>query len=93
MAAAEKTLDEQCGPQRICDPSSGYDPTSDNARKNRDFALFLALGGVGIAGIGVGVIGIVTAPPKTSPAPKTAHVTASPWVGPTGFGLSFHGVY
>jgi tetratricopeptide (TPR) repeat protein len=94
MAAAEKTLDEKCGPQRVCDPNSGYDPASDNARKNRDFALFLALGGVGIAGIGVGVIGIVTAPPKKSaPAPQTAGITATPWVGPTGFGLSFHGVY
>jgi hypothetical protein len=57
--AAERTIEEQCGEERLCDPGGGYDPADDNARKNRGFALFVGLGAAGVVGIGVGVVGIV----------------------------------
>jgi hypothetical protein len=90
--AAERTLDEQCGEERVCDPASGYDPAGDNARKNRDFVLFVALGGVGVAAIGAAVIGIVTAGPAGDAAPA-APVKAGAWVAPGAFGASIGGVY
>jgi hypothetical protein len=67
-AAAESELDDECGTERVCDPSSGYDPDEANARKNRDFGLFIGLGAAGVVGIGVAIIGIVTAPSSKSPS-------------------------
>ena len=96
--AAESTLDEKCGEQRICDPASGYDPGPDNDRKNRDFILFAALGGAGAAAVGAAVIGAIVAPP--SPPPKaraasalTPRLSAGGWISPAGFGASLKGVY
>lgn len=91
-AAAESILDEKCGPERVCDPASGYDPAGENARKNRDFVMFVALGGLGAAAVGAAVIGIVTAPSGEDPAPASG-VRAGAWVGPGGFGLSLGGAY
>lgn len=81
----------------ICDgdvttgcPSAGvYDPTDDNARKNRDNALFIGLGIGGVAALGAAVVGFVTAP-KTAAA-RTANLTTWPWVGPDGAGAGIGG--
>jgi hypothetical protein len=58
--AAERTLDEQCGEARVCDPALGYDPTDDNARKDRSFGLFVGFTVAGSAAIVASVVGIVT---------------------------------
>jgi hypothetical protein len=102
-AAAESTLDEKCGEARVCDPASGYDPADDNARKNRDFILFAALGGAGVVAVGAAVVGMVLAPRADAKATTTAvnrdkrspavSVRAGGWVAPTGFGASLTGVY
>jgi hypothetical protein len=93
-AAAESTLDENCGEMRVCDPSSGYDPTSDNARKNRDFILFAVLGGAGVAAVSAAVIGIATAPrASASKSSSAVMVRAGGWVSPTSYGASLTGVY
>lgn len=94
---AEATLDEKCGEQRICDPSSGYDPGPDNDRKNRDFILFAALGGAGAAALGAAVIGAIVAPPKTGAASaltrRAPKISAGGWISPAGFGASLQGAY
>jgi hypothetical protein len=95
-SAAEATLDEKCGEQRMCDPASGYDPTADNDRKNRDFILFAVLGGAGAAAIGAAVIGAVVAPPRARAATAAAsgpRIHAGGWISPAGFGASLTGVY
>jgi hypothetical protein len=61
-----------------CPPKDVYDPTGDNARKNRDFGLFVGLGGAGVLALGAAVIGIVTAP--AGGKPSTTAIT--PWIGP-----------
>jgi hypothetical protein len=95
--AAEATLDEKCGEQRVCDPASGYDPGPDNDRKNRDFILFAALGGAGAAALGAAVIGAIVAPPKARAASAlvkpTPKISAGGWISPAGFGASLKGVY
>ncbi len=59
-AAAERTLDANCGVNRdACPPE--YDPASDNTRKNRSFGLFVGFTVAGAAGVGAGLVGIITA--------------------------------
>jgi hypothetical protein len=66
-----------------------YDPTADNARKNRDYVLFASLGGAGVVALGAAIIGIVTAPsPKTTDKPS-AMIT--PWIGPGSLGAGIGG--
>jgi tetratricopeptide (TPR) repeat protein len=73
-----------------CDPH--YDVAADNARKNRDLPLAIALGGVGVVAIGAAIAGIVRgATSKDKPA--AASVSASPWVGPGGAGATLTGSF
>ncbi|HZF56301.1 MAG TPA: hypothetical protein VE093_47120 [Polyangiaceae bacterium] len=100
-SAAEARLDENCGEARLCDPASGYDPTADNDRKNRDFVLFAVLGGAGAAAVGAAVIGAIVAPPKVRAGSAGAvgqtalgrRIRAGGWVSPSGFGASLEGVF
>ncbi|WP_437588357.1 PEGA domain-containing protein [Sorangium sp. So ce1000] len=73
-----------------CDP--GYDFASDNARKNRDFGLFVGLGGAGLAAMGAAVYGIVRSGSAKEPAPAPAAV-ALPWIAPSGAGASISGSF
>lgn len=57
--AAEDRLLAKCGPELRCPPGIEYDWQSDNARKNRDFYLFVGLTAAGAVGIGAAVVGIV----------------------------------
>lgn len=86
QAAAESRLEEQCGAERLCDPAGAYDPTDDNARKDRDFALFLGLSGVGLGALGVAVWGLATDADEPS-----SGLRLSPRVGVGGAGLSLEG--
>jgi hypothetical protein len=68
-----------------CPPSSNqFDVEENNARKNRDFALFASLGGVGVIAIGAAIFGIVTAPSAKPGAKSPAMIT--PWIGPATVG-------
>jgi hypothetical protein len=60
--------------------STRYDIEADNARKNRDFALFASLGGAGVVALGAAIVGIVTAPPPKATDKPSAMIT--PWIGP-----------
>ncbi len=77
-AAAERALDANCGPNRDACPAD-YDPASDNARKNRSFGVFLGLTLAGSAGVGAGIIGIITAlaAPSSGTATKAVELTPS----------------
>ncbi|APR75963.1 Hypothetical protein A7982_01310 [Minicystis rosea] len=70
-----------------CPP--GYDYASDNARKNRDLPLAIALGGAGLVAMGVAIGGIVTGVAK-KPAPA-AGMTFVPWFAPGGAGAVLSG--
>jgi tetratricopeptide (TPR) repeat protein len=86
QAAAESRLDEECGAERLCDPGSAYDPADDNARKDRDFALFLGLSGVGLGAVGVAVWGLATGGDEAS-----SGLRVTPRVGEGGAGLVLDG--
>lgn len=75
--------------ERSCPPKSVYDPTDDNARKNRDNGLFVGLGTLGVLGLGTAVVGFVMARPKKTLV-KNATVVA-PWIGPSGVSLGVGG--
>ncbi|WP_044966818.1 PEGA domain-containing protein [Sorangium cellulosum] len=71
-----------------CDP--GYDFAADNARKNRDFGLFVGLGAAGLVAMGVAVYGIVRPGDEAAPAPAAVAV---PWIAPSGAGASISGSF
>ncbi|WP_437810804.1 PEGA domain-containing protein [Sorangium sp. So ce1078] len=73
-----------------CKP--GYDFAADNARKNRDFGLFVGLGGAGLVALGVAVYGIVQSGGEKAPAPAQGAV-ALPWIAPSGAGASISGSF
>jgi hypothetical protein len=74
--------------ERGCPPLSAYDPSPDNARKNRDFALFAGLGGAGVLALGAAIVGIATAPRG---APEAPQATITPWIGPGIVGAGIEG--
>lgn len=71
-----------------CDP--GYDFAADNARKNRDFGLFVGLGAAGLVAMGVAAYGIVRSGDEAAPAPAAVAV---PWIAPSGAGASISGSF
>lgn len=73
-----------------CDP--GYDFAADNARKNRDFGLFVGLGGAGLVAIGAAVYGIVRSGGAQEPA-RAQGAVALPWIAPSGAGASVSGSF
>ncbi|WP_437777874.1 PEGA domain-containing protein [Sorangium sp. So ce1097] len=73
-----------------CNP--GYDVAADNARKNRDLALFVGLGGAGLVALGIATFGIVRAGGEDEAAPARAAVV-TPWIGPAGAGAGISGSF
>jgi len=73
-----------------CNP--GYDFAADNARKDRDFGLFVGLGGAGVIAIGAAIIGIATSGSADEPAPSDSAV-ALPWIAPGGAGATLRGSF
>jgi hypothetical protein len=71
-----------------CPPT--YIPDADNARKNRDFALFVGLGSGGVIALGAAVMGALLTP-SASPAEGSAEVAAGAWIGPGSAGASLQG--
>lgn len=80
---------EHCGPLAgggyACDPR--YDFAADNARKNLDFPLFVALGSAGVIALGAGIAGIVHGVTSKKPAPPAAAV----WIAPGAAGAVWTG--
>ncbi|MCK6588037.1 MAG: PEGA domain-containing protein [Polyangiaceae bacterium] len=66
-----------------CPPT--YVPDADNARKNRDFGLFVGLGSAGVLALGAAVIGAALS------SPEEDEFSAGAFVGPEGGGASLHG--
>jgi hypothetical protein len=58
--AAERELVDRCGEALECDSAAGYDPSDDNARKNRDYGLFVGFTVAGLVAATVAVVGMVT---------------------------------
>jgi PEGA domain len=71
-----------------CNPA--YDYSADDARKNRDLPLAVALGGAGLCALGAGIGGIVLG---VSGRKQDSTVTALPWVGPGGAGAALTGTF
>ncbi len=75
-------------PQTSCDNPKAVE-TNDSAKVS---AIVSDIGlGAGIVGVGVGVFLLVTAP--SSPAPKPSGITAAPWVGPGGAGVTVRSAF
>ncbi|UQA62063.1 PEGA domain-containing protein [Polyangium aurulentum] len=64
--------------------STKFDVDANNARKNRDFALFASLGSAGVLALGAAIVGIVTAHTAKPSAKSSAMIT--PWIGPGSVG-------
>lgn len=90
-ASAEKALVDHCGEELLCDRSAGYDPAGDNARKNRDFALFIGLSAAGAVGIGAAIIGIVRG--SSSKKATNSAVIVAPIATPTARGVALSGAF
>jgi hypothetical protein len=67
--------------------NAGYDYAHDNARKDRDLPLSIAIGGGGIVAVGAAVVGIAVSPRATGPSA----VVVAPWVGVSGAGATAGG--
>ena len=67
----------------------GYSPQPDDARKDRDLPVAIALGGAGVVAIGAAVVGIVRAKSmRAAPAPGP---TATAWIAPGSAGAALSG--
>lgn len=88
---ARSTLERDC-PGDVCDPAKyGLNAmTALRARWNRDLALSVGLGAVFLAGAGVSITGIVTAPADTGLRTGLAVV---PWAGAGAGGVIFKGAF
>jgi hypothetical protein len=67
----------------------GYTPQADDARKDRDLPVAIALGGAGVVAIGAAIVGIVRAKSKR-PGPVEGP-TATAWIAPGGAGAALSG--
>lgn len=70
--------------------ANGYDPASDNARKNRSLGLFVGLGSAGVLALGTALVGLAT---SGSPKPPPAAAAAALWLLPGGGGATFAGKF
>jgi hypothetical protein len=82
-----------CGADLMSCPASYTTLEGDNARKDRDRALFVGLGAAGVVGLGAGLIGIVTGSVARRRAPRPAPVGASLRLGRDGAGIALEGAY
>lgn len=71
----------------------GYDYASDNARKNRDFPLFLGLTGAGVVAVGIATYGILAAPRGPRSEQARTGTAVIPWVGREGAGATITGSF
>lgn len=70
---------------------ANYDPSVDNARKNRDFGLFVGFGGAGLLALGGAVAGALIAKPSASKTNAVLSTPIQPWFGHKSAGATFGG--
>ncbi|MDI3289553.1 hypothetical protein [Polyangium sp. 15x6] len=92
QARVEGRQEALCGGdlERGCPPLSEYDPADDNARKKRDFALFVGLGAGGVMALGAAVTGFVLGSRSPSRGTSAGPVVV-PWIGPNVAGAAIGG--
>ncbi len=92
QALIEGRQDGICGGDVVSGCPASYAPEADNARKNRDFGLFVGLGGAGVIALGAAIIGsVVESSPSDPKASAEPEVSARAWVGPGWAGASLVG--
>lgn len=91
QSAAESVLLEKCGEALKCPANGGYDPSADNARKNRDFGLFLGLSAAGALGLGAAAYGFLSGGSKPNRAQNNAMIV--PVLGGSFQGALVQGVF
>jgi hypothetical protein len=88
--AAETRLMDKCTPSPVypmcAPPTDGYAFGPDNARKNRDFGLFVGLTAAGVAGVAAAVVGIVATGRRRGPV-------VTPVVSASAVGVSLSGAF
>jgi hypothetical protein len=69
LRAVSQRQDDLCGGdlKQCARTTPDYDPSSDNARKTRDFGLALGFGGAGAALVAVGLYGLFSSPSAVTP--------------------------
>jgi len=78
--------------ERGCPPPSEYDPMPDNARKNRDFYLFVGLSAGSVLALSAAVTGMILGTSHSSERSRAARAPLIvPWVGPSVAGFSWGG--
>jgi hypothetical protein len=86
---AANTLKQKCSPvTHTCD---GFDPTAENARKNRGLGLALGFGGAGVIALTAAVVGIVKAPSAHADPPRQTVLV--PVVSPGKAGAVLRGAF
>jgi len=74
-----------------CPSREAYDPDEDNARKNRDNALFIGLGVAGGAALGAAVVGLVIGSSRGARSSSSAMIAPTPWIGAGVAGMGIGG--
>lgn len=86
QSVTQANVRSHCNPTS-CDRDEGFDPSSANARLDRDFGLTLGLGIGGGLAIGAGIIGLVMSSESSAPVGPLTSARLTPWFGPGGAGL------
>lgn len=87
--SAQSDLSSQCSSDRTC--PRGFDPSGDNGRKDRGFAILLGAGGAGVAAIGIAIYGISSSAKREGSRARAPSLALAPWIGGGGYGLALGG--
>ena len=93
QSSGQGEIDDHCAKTP---PEPGYDPASCvnlQSSNNVKQGLAWAFTGAGIVALGVAVVAIVTAPPRTQRASARPRVHPTPWIAPTLAGASLAGAF
>jgi hypothetical protein len=94
--AAVATLKSKCGSSYGSQPcatlASVYNPTADNARKDRDLGLFIGFGAGGVAAVTAAIVGLASRGRPDGDA-HAATLTAEPFTLTGGGGLRVRGAF
>lgn len=90
---AKGTLERECGQDLAnsrCPPKNQYDPTNDNARKNRGLGMFIGFGVAGAAAVSAFAIGVAARGPSNK---SSLRLRLVPQLEPSAAGLHLLGSY
>jgi hypothetical protein len=83
--SASDDLRRRCGSDLVCNENPDYDPTDENARKNRDIGLAIGFGAAGVVALTAGILGIVTSRSAGRP-PRSVRIVR--WVSVSNSGAA-----